>query len=58
MKSFSNDLVTPQQIEKLMENQTLILNSIETVSKVVLTAVALISITLTAVVIGVVKLFL
>jgi hypothetical protein len=58
MKSFSNDLVTPQQIEKLMDNQQVILNSVEKVTKIAIITVALISITLIGVAIGVAKLFL
>jgi hypothetical protein len=58
MKSFSNDIVTPQQIEKLMDNQQVILNSVEKVTKIAIITVALISITLIGVAIGVAKLFL
>jgi len=58
MKSFSNDIVTPQQIEKLVDNQNIILNSVERVTKIVIVAVALTAITLVGVAIGVAKLFL
>lgn len=58
MKSFSNDIVTPQQIEKLVDNQNIILNSVEKVTKIVIVAVALTAITLVGVAIGVAKLFL
>ena len=58
MKSFSNDIVTPQQIEKLVDNQNIILNSVEKVTKIVAVAVALTAITLVGVAIGVAKLFL